>query len=67
MKHSRFDEYFDNSAMEYAFLLTSLKLIMDASPLTLEVYKEVILKHLDASIEKKQLTEEFANDVRNNI
>ena len=67
MKHSRFDEYFDNSAMEYGFLFASLRLMMDASPLTLDAYKEVVVKHLESSVEKNQLTQEFADDVRNKI
>jgi len=61
------DKYFNKEAQEYAFLLVSLRLMLDASNLTVEAYKEVVLKHLEASVNTDLLTQEFANDVRNKI
>lgn len=61
------DKYFNKEAQEYAFLLVSLRLMLDASNLTVEAYKEVVLKHLDASVKIDLLTQEFANDVRDKI
>lgn len=67
MTHFPSDEWFSKNAQEYGFLLVSLRLMLDAKPLTLEAYKEVVFKHLESSVEKNLLTQEFANDVRNNI
>ena len=67
MTVSHSDQWFDKNSQEYAFLLVSLRLMLDASPLTLEAYKEVINKHLNSSVEKGLLTQKFSNDVRNKI
>lgn len=61
------DDWFDKNSQEYGFLLVSLRLMLDASNLTVEAYKEVVLKHLDASVKIDLLTQEFANDVRDKI
>jgi hypothetical protein len=67
MTHSHSDDWFDKNAQEHGFLIASLRLMLSAKPLTVEAFKEVVLKHLESSIEKGLLTQEFANDVRNNI
>jgi len=41
--------------------------MLDASNLTVEAYKEVVLKHLEVSVNTDLLTQECANDVRNKI
>lgn len=61
------DDWFNKNSQEYGFLLVSLRLMLDAKPLSVEAFKEVVLKHLESSVEKGLLTQEFADNVRNNI
>ena len=61
------DQWFSKNSQEYGFLLVSLRLMLDASNLTEEAYKQVVLRHLEKSVEQKILTQEFANDVRDKI
>lgn len=67
MTHFPSNEWFDKNAQEHGFLIASLRLMLSAKTLTVEAYKEVVLKHLESSVEKGLLTKEFEHDVRNNI
>jgi len=67
MTHYPSDDWFSKNAQEHGFLIASLRLMLSAKTLTVEAFKEVVLKHLESSVEKGLLTQEFADDVRNNI